>query len=257
MILVLGGTTEGKQAIEVLQALRQPFLYSTKTKVSVPEGVQARVGALNVTALQGLIQSQGIRLIVHAAHPFATELHQTLHTAARATQVPVLRLERQYPARTHHPLVHYVADYPTALQALSEKPHRRLLALSGVQSIPKLKAYWQHTPTYFRILDRDESKAIARENGFPAEQLILGLSDGTLAHEVETLREKRIDIVLTKESGETGGLSTKISAALACKVPILILEKPSLPDTFQSVHSPDELHAAIQTYLSTPKPLAP
>ena len=32
MILVFGGTTEGKQTIEMLRILQIPFIYSTKTQ---------------------------------------------------------------------------------------------------------------------------------------------------------------------------------------------------------------------------------
>ena len=250
MILVFGGTTEGKQAIEVLTTLQYPFVYSTKTKVSVPEKTNYRFGALNAEEMKAFMRTREIQLVVNCAHPFASELHQTIQTTASDLRINVIRLERTFPKRTVHPLVRYVSIYQEALVVLANYQNQPLLALSGVQSVPKLKGHWQTTLTYFRILDKPESKSIAKNNGFPADQLILGLSEGTLATEVETIRRYKIGVMLIKESGESGGLSTKIKAALACKVPVIIIKKPVLPTGFLLVNNPAELTQAIQTCLS-------
>ena len=84
MVLVFGGTTEGKQAIEVLTQLQQPFIYSTKTDIQpeLPDFATYRYGALDIELLQAFIKKEKIRCIVNASHPFATQLHDTVDTAA-------------------------------------------------------------------------------------------------------------------------------------------------------------------------------
>ncbi|WP_109831184.1 precorrin-6A/cobalt-precorrin-6A reductase [Reichenbachiella versicolor] len=250
MILLFGGTTEGKQAIKVLTALRCSFVYSTKTKVSVSEDINYRYGALDQQSMTDLIQEQNIRLIVNCAHPFASRLHDTIHAVASRLNIDVIRMERIYPTRTIHPLVHYIDNYTKALSKLAQFNQPTLLALTGVQSISKLKAYWKKTRCYFRILDREESKLLAASNDFPFEQLILGLPNGALVNEINTIRQHNIGIILTKESGESGGLSTKIEAAIACNVPILIISKPLLPTSFILAKSTNELHLLIKNHVS-------
>lgn len=250
MILIFGGTTEGKQAIEVLEALQCPFVYSTKTKVAVSDSVDYRFGALNDKSMGQLIEDRKIKLIINCAHPFATVLHETIDQVATSHAIDVIRLEREFVARMDHHLVQYVNDYEDALDALKPYVGKSLLALSGVQSIPKLKAFWATSLTYFRILDRDESRAIANDSLFPIDQLILGLSDGTLTSEIDTIKQKDIQVILTKESGESGGLSTKIKAALECNIPIIILKKPDLPKDFQLVYSVQELKTQLGSYVS-------
>jgi len=201
--------------------------------------------------MQTFIQERKINLIFNCSHPFATELHQTIAQVAVAQQIDVIRLERQYTDRLNHNLVQYVDDYSDALKALELHTSKTLLALSGVQSIPKLKDFWATSPTYFRILDRDESKNIASDNNFPADQLILGLSDGTLTSEINTIKQKNIEVILTKESGESGGLSVKTNAALTCGIPIIILKKPTIPVSFQLVHDTNELKQVLQLHVSS------
>ena len=54
--------------------------------------------------------------------------------------------------------------------------------------------------------------------------------------------------MLTKESGESGFLSTKIEVALQSNIPILIIERPKLPETFVSVFNEDELIFQLNNY---------
>lgn len=246
MILVFGGTTEGKQVIEVLEALQLPYVYSTKTEIYFEKRAYGnyRFGALSEKELIEFVTANNISLIINASHPFATVLHQTIALVSEKTKTPVVRLERQYPERTKQPLVHYVAGYDEAL-VLLQKENKTLLALSGVQSISKLKSYWKDTLSYFRILDRASSIEIAVENNFPKKQLVLGLPNKTVGEEVALIQKHKIGIILTKESGNSGSLAVKISAALEVNIPIIIIEKPEIPNTFQLVHNQNELKELI------------
>ncbi|WP_299252799.1 precorrin-6A/cobalt-precorrin-6A reductase [uncultured Aquimarina sp.] len=243
MILVFGGTTEGKQAVNVLKTLGLPFIYSTKVKTAIETTThfEYRFGALTKAKLEVLITDRTIKTIINASHPFALELHKTIAAVAQKTKTVVLRLERTFPERTLHPLVHYVPNYASAITVLNQFQDKRLLALSGVQSIEKLIPYWKKANTHFRILDRDSSIAIAKANNFPESQLILGLPNKTIEEEIAIFKQKNIEIILTKESGESGALSIKINAALTYNIPIIILEKPELPSVFNSIKSETEL----------------
>jgi len=238
MILIFGGTTEGKQVIEGLQKLQLPHTYSTKTKIDVvlDEFGEYRHGAFTFASLEAYIIKNKVKLIIHASHPFATELHQTISLASVRCNISVLRLERQFPKRQVNTAVDYVKGYSEALELINENyPNKKLLALTGVQSIGKLKPYWLTNKTIFRILDRQISIDIAMESKFPKGQLILGYPNKKIVDEIELINRLNIELVLTKESGESGALSLKIDAAKQCKIPIIILEKPSLPLEFRIV----------------------
>jgi len=248
MILVFGGTTEGKQAIEVLTTMGLPFLYSTKVNIEIETNnkFEYRFGALDAMHLESLIEGRKITTIINASHPFASELHKTIAQVSQKTKTPVLRLERTYPEKTKHSLVHYVSDYTSALELLKTFNGKRLLALSGVQSIVKLASYWKTTTAYFRILDRASSIAIAQNNNFPKQQLILGLPNKTIEEEIAVFQQHKIETVLTKESGESGALSIKIKAALQQNIPIVILERPQIPRTFIIVKNKEVLKKKLK-----------
>src|SRR5258708_13933806 len=252
MILVLGGTTEGKQVSSVLAGAGYPFWYSTKTEIAVdlPPNARSRHGALTPEALTGFCRQEGIRLIINAALRFGQLLHQTIGRAALLTGIPVLRPEREYPARILHPLVLYMADYAAVLRGLEEGRYAPVLALTGVQTITRLQPYWQRNKMLFRILPRENSIAIARDAGFPEENLLLSFPAASVEDELALIRQTGARIVLTKESGEPGGLSIKIAAAIAAAVPIFIISRPVLPAGFIPVDGPAVLLREIKDRLS-------
>jgi len=229
MILVFGGTTEGRKAMALLEQAGLPYCYSTKSAVEIPSQTYGtyRYGALTVSSLKAYCASHNIKVIVHASHPFATILHQTIAEAG----LPVLRFEREYPARTTHPLVYYFDSYNAALDYLSVHPVKKLLALTGVQTISQLSNYWSKHTTLFRILPRESSKEQALAAGFPAEQLISEMP----GNEAALIATHSITGILTKESGESGLLSVKINEALQAGIPIFIIAKPAMPAEFISV----------------------
>ncbi|MCF6405166.1 precorrin-6A/cobalt-precorrin-6A reductase [Chitinophaga filiformis] len=252
MILVFGGTTEGKKVAGILEKAACSYYYSTKTNIDFRPGVygQYRHGALTAAQLQAFCEAHTVRAIVHASHPFATLLHATIYECAAALSLPVLRFERNYPERTQHPLVKYCASYVEAMAWLEQRPVNRLLALTGVQTIAPLANYWKQHDTIFRILPRESSLALAEQAGFPRENLIQEMPGDDLQQELAIIRQYGIGCVLTKESGESGFLATKIQAALQSNIPILIIERPALPDTFIPVSDETSLMAGLNRVLS-------
>ena len=85
MILVFGGTTEGRKAVEVLEEAGTTYYYSTLSdgqKIELVHGVHL-TGGMEVPEMIACCREQDIRLIVDAAHPFAEELHRNLQFLAK------------------------------------------------------------------------------------------------------------------------------------------------------------------------------
>ena len=96
MILVFGGTTEGRKAVEVLEEAGNVFFYSTKMgeqDITLHHGIRLD-GAMDGDAMLTFCREHGIRLMVDAAHPFAVQLHQTIAQVSESLHIPVVRYER-------------------------------------------------------------------------------------------------------------------------------------------------------------------
>ena len=142
MILVFGGTTEGRKTVEVLEEGGKVFYYSTKTgeqDITLHNG-QRIDGALDGEAMRAFCQEHDIRLIVDAAHPFASQLHQTIVRVCESLSIPTIRYERIYPPRDSS--ITWIDDYADLLAlTIHHSSFTTLLATTGVQSIAKLKIW--------------------------------------------------------------------------------------------------------------------
>lgn len=242
MILVFGGTTEGKKAISLLNEMQLSFVYSTKTNFPVEAGEYGihRYGALDERSLKSFLQSQQVKAIIHASHPFAEELTRTIQEVSEELSVPVIKWSRNETEFPKDEDIHLVDGYQEALNSLGQLKIECLLALTGVQSIDKLRSYWKRNTAFFRILDRAESKELAEKSRFPKDQLILGYPNKSVEEECALIREKRIDGVLTKDSGVSGSLDVKIQACSEAEIPLIVLKRPEIPSSYTVVRSSGE-----------------
>lgn len=237
MILVFGGTTEGRITAEVLEKAGATYYYSTKTgeqDVSLHHGEHIN-GAMDAEAMKAFVDKHGIRLIVDAAHPFASHLHQTVVYVASEKQIPIIRYERIYPPRD--PDITWIDDYsqvPTDIHSL--------LATTGVQSIAKLKPLEaKGIKVYYRILPRESSIRLAKEQGATDEQLLFYEDSAVI--DVET------EAVLLKESGLSGGFQEKVDVAKAKGMRIIVLKRPATPSIYHIVNGPHGLRRAVEKLL--------
>lgn len=244
MILIFGGTTEGRIAVSVCEESGKPFYYSTKgeqQKIDLVHGSRI-CGGMDREQMIAFCNEKSIHLIIDVAHPFAEVLHQNILNTSLALNIPVLRLERNY--ADHDDSVLWFDTYTDAVKYLEKAKIENLLALTGVNTIAKLKDYWLHHDCTFRILDRDESRAIVEKEGFPIHK-VLYYQQG--ADEVKLFDTLKPQAIITKESGESGGFLEKIEAAKALNIPFLVVKRPKLSDTFISVYGEHGLRKQIET----------
>ena len=213
MILVFGGTTEGRKAVEVLEEAGTTYYYSTKTgeqDIALHHGIRLD-GAMDCEAMLACCREKGIRLMVDAAHPFAAQLHKTIAQVSESLNIPTIRYERIYPPRD--PDITWIDDYSQVPRNI-----RSLLATTGVQSISKLKPIEaEGIRVVYRILNRESSIALAKQQGATEEQL---------CYYPQTAEAEAI---LMKESGCSGGFVEKVAEAKSKGMRIIAIKRPELP----------------------------
>jgi cobalt-precorrin-5B (C1)-methyltransferase len=243
MILVFGGTTEGRKAVEVLEEGGSPYFYSTKTgeqDITLQHGVRID-GALDEAAMMHFCTEHGIRMIVDAAHPFAALLHQTIAKTASALSLPVVRFERIYPPCD--PAITWIDDYTQIPRDIHS-----LLATTGVQSISKLKPLEADgISIFYRILNRPSSIVLALKQGATQAQLCYYDDPNDIPVQV--------DAILLKESGLSGGFTEKVVAAKACGMRVIAIKRPEQPKSFIVVDGPYGLRRMVEKLLPEFYPL--
>lgn len=235
MILIFGGTTEGRLAVEVCEQAGQPFYYATwgtAQRVPLRHGIRLS-GDMGLDDIRRFCLEKDIRLIIDASHPFAESLHLNIAQSG----MPVIRLSRKEVTCPDN--VVRCRDFDDAVSRLKAHAPRCLLALTGVKTIASLQAYWQQHETFFRILDRSDSRAIASACGFPEDHLLFYDVAETPSlpseeDERQLMQHTHADAIITKDSGQSGGLEAKINAASALGLKIFVVDAPDYVGLFPS-----------------------
>lgn len=215
MILLFGGTTEGRQAAALCSRLDLPFIYSTKTRVEpfATTCGEFRHGALDEDAMSEFVSSRGVRLVIDAAHPFAARLHRSVFEVCQRLALRLIRFDRAPVTFQDFDGLHSVADFAEALDLLERLEPAKLLALTGVLSAIPLRPWWERHEMLLRILPTRVSMELARREGIPDAKLLPMNPDGSDEVLENLVQEHGVDCLLAKESGESGFFSSKLRVA--------------------------------------------
>ncbi|MEM7406491.1 MAG: cobalt-precorrin-6A reductase [Pseudomonadota bacterium] len=252
-MLILGGTAEAREIAELLAS--QPYLrpvYSLAGRTSsprlpkLPPDQLRRGGFGGAQALASYLINHRVAAVLDATHPFAAQISFHAASAAAQANIPIARFAR--PAWTPapgHPWL-CVADVDGAIDALCASDARaaRVLLTHGTKQIDGF-ARCRGQRLWLRAVDRPVSALP------PNMQLILDRGPFDLEAETRLMRDLAIDTLVTKNSGGDRG-ATKLRAANALGVQVIMVERPSLPAPSIQI---DSVQSALAWALSlTAKP---
>ena len=184
--------------------------------------IPVRIGGFGgVPGLVAYLREQGVTHIVDATHPFAAQMSTNAILAARETGVPLLALTR--PAWQPDPGDRWqrVPDMPAAVAALAGPPRRVLLAI-GRMHLAEFAAQPQHHYLLRLVDDPTEAPPL------PHHTVVVDRGPFSTEADRTLMQEHAIDLIVSKNAGGTGAVS-KLEAARALGLPVLMIDRPSLP----------------------------
>ena len=233
-VLILGGTAEARSLARELTESGVEVISSLAGRVQnprLPVG-EVRVGGFGgVDGMTAWLIDHRIDAVVDATHPFAARITGNAQEACRRAGVPLLRLAR--PAWTAGPgdRWHSVPDIGAAAAALSERVagsrRRRVFLTTGRQDVD---AFAGVSDAWFLI------RAVDPPTGPlpPHHEVLLSRGPYDLAAESALLRDHRIDVLVTKNSG--GEMTrAKLQAAADAGIDVIMVERPVDPEGLAAV----------------------
>jgi precorrin-6A/cobalt-precorrin-6A reductase len=229
MILLLGGTSETVAIAEALVAKGHAVLVSTATtmplRARLPVGVRLRSGMLDEQGLVSLLREEKITAVVDATHPYAEAVSRNACKACQATGIRYLAYERPCASVGS---AHRVPNHQTAAkQAFSfGKP---VFLTIGVRNLaPYVAEARSHgIALKARVLNCPDSVTACHDAGLSESEILC--ADGPFTVEENICHLRGFGVLVTKESGEAGGVDTKVEAARQCGCEVVVIERPKRP----------------------------
>jgi precorrin-6A/cobalt-precorrin-6A reductase len=252
MILVIGGTSEGRAIARELAGKGAGVLVSTATAygsdLAARDGVEVVQGRLGCREMADLIVARSVRVLLDASHPFAVEVSRNAREACRQTGIRYMRYARPRSEMPAGARVEMAESYQEAASRACDLGSIIFLAAG---------AKWAGV---FAALARDRGARVV-VRAIPDPETIRGLlalgirpEDVVALHgpfgedlNLALLRHYRADVMVTKESGREGGLGEKISAAARLGIPVVLIRRP--PEPAGAVESIPEAVATALEYI--------
>ncbi len=225
-VLILGGTAEAAALARALAedarvAATTSLAGRTRAPAELPGAVR-RGGFGGAQALADYLAARAVDLLVDATHPFAARISRNAVQACAAGGVPRLVLTRAPWTAREGDRWTPVPDAQAAAAALPGLGARVFLTIGRQE----LAAFAGLDTVWFlvRLVEPPEDPIL-----FEDFRLVLGRGPCSLEQETALLRAHGIDVVVSKNRGGPGTYA-KIEAARAFGLPVVMVERPALPE---------------------------
>lgn len=191
----------------------------------IPAGVRVRSGMLDEQGMVSLLREEKITAVVDATHPYAAAASQNAWKACQAAGVRYLAYERP---GTSAEGVHRVPDHPAAAK-LAFSFGKPVLLTTGVRNLAPYvaEARQRDIALKARVLNHPDSVAACHAAGLSEREILCADGPFTVEENISHLRS--FGVLVTKDSGEAGGVDTKLEAARQCGCEVVVIERPKRP----------------------------
>lgn len=234
-VLLLGGTTEASRLALLLAeyGIAAIFSYAGRTESPRPQPIPMRIGGFGgVAGLAAYLREHRITHLVDATHPFAATMSANAVTAAALTGTAFAALTRpawQPEAGDRWTRVPGLGDAVEALRG----PRRRIMLALGRMHVDAFGVQPQHH-YLLRFVDAPELPP-----ALPDHSLVVDRGPFLAETDRDLLRTHAIDLIVCKNAGGSGA-SAKLVAARQLGLPVLMIDRPALPER-REFHGPQDV----------------
>lgn len=226
-VFLFAGTSEGRAIARRLKEKKIPSIVFVATDygkelIEASETLQVHAKRLDKASMKEWMTRHHPRIVLDATHPYALEVSREIVAACEECSIDYLRVERESSEEGER-IFHSMEDMVHWLGTHDEVVFSTLGAKS-LAALSEVKNYKERI--WVRILPMMESLELSQQAGFPSAHLIC--MQGPFSKEVNLalFRASGASVLLTKDSGKTGGWREKIDAAKECGMTIAVLSRP-------------------------------
>ncbi len=234
-LLILGGTVEATALCKLVHAAGLQAIVSFAGRVDRPalHPVPRRIGGFGgVDGLVTYLRDNAVTHVIDATHPFAAQMSRNAVEACALARIPLVALTRApWQAESGDDWIR-VRDIPSAVAVLNGQPKRVMLAV-GRMHLDEFAP----NPQHFYLLRLVDAPAIPPN--FPDHHVLVSRGPFTTDNDRALMQDHGIDLVVSKNAGGTGAYA-KIEAARQLGLPVIMIDRPDLPDRVE-VNDPQKV----------------
>jgi precorrin-6A/cobalt-precorrin-6A reductase len=219
-LLILGGTSQASELARRLagrEDIRATLSLAGRTSKPAEYPLPTRVGGFGgVAGLKAYLEAERIDAVIDATHPFAAQM--SANAVAACERAPLAVLTRPEWARGPGDDWREVRSIEEAARALGAASRRVLLTV-GRLHVAAFAAAPQH---HYVMRSIDAPLDLP-----PGAEVVLARPPFSYEDEIELMRSRRIELLVSKNSGGDA-TRAKLDAARDLGVPVVMVRRPPL-----------------------------
>ena|GEM_PF-99437 len=228
-VLVIAGTTDAKAVIKRLLEMNVDTAVTVTTRMGCGmleefEQLDIYQGKMNKETITHLLETIKPKCLIDASNPFSREITRNAMNVCKMAQIPYVRFEREK-LEYDDPGIIKVKTYREACEELMNVEGNILLTLGSnkIETFTKIPDFQQRV--FLRVLPDWKVLCKCEKLGFNPKNIIAIKGPYNEALNMELFKYCHAGILVTKESGNMGGVVDKISAAKKLGIKIILIDR--------------------------------
>jgi len=229
-VLVIAGTTDAKTVIERLLEKKQDTAVTVTSRLGAGmldefNNLDIYQGKLNKDYITQLIRKLKPACLIDASNPFSTEITRNAINVCKFEALPYLRYERERIRYEDDPDITIVKNYGEACDVLENCEGNILLTLGSnkIETFKRIPDFSKRI--YLRVLPDWKVLSKCESLGFNPRNIIAIKGPYNEALNIELFKYCKASVLVTKESGNMGGVVDKIKAAKKLGMQIILVDR--------------------------------
>lgn len=256
-VFLMGGT---KESIEIIKFIKNNFNSYILTTTTTEYGSKLAIdGGSDTTIAKPLPKDEIINILngktnfdifIDATHPFASHVTNTAIEVSKICKIPYIRFER--PTSNFENIddsrVIQVNSFDDAGKLIAEKYNQsNVLHFAGANTMETILKYVSPEYFYPRILEVKSSLEKCEKLGVIKDHIIPMKGTSTIEENERLIEKTNASIIITKESGDIGGVISKIEAANSKNIDVVLITRPVIESLNEKdvVNSIEELNERL------------
>ena len=229
-IFIAAGTRDGRELAFFLLEKNFDVVISVTSEYgrkilqeNLPADVEINSRPLPPDELEKFLLDRDIKIFVDASHPFAENISTHAIDICKKNSINYIRYER--PAVYSENVIH-VADYFSA--AVEAKKFTNIFLTTGSKTLQIFVDELKDRNIIARVLPTPDVIQKCLDLGLQPKNIVAMQGKFTKDLNRALFENYSADVVITKESGEIGGVDTKIDAANELGIPVIMIDRPKI-----------------------------
>ncbi|MGN0176360.1 MAG: precorrin-6A reductase [Methanobrevibacter sp.] len=238
-IFLLGGTKDSINIIKFIKKNYDAFILTTTTteygaklaKEGGSDDIIAR--PLPKEEIINIITNEKFDILIDATHPFASHITQTSTSIAKELKIPYLRFERPITnlKNINTSNIIYANSFVDAGKIISNEFNQsNVLHFAGANTMEDVLKNVSTEKFYPRIVKVKSSIEKCKKLDINPNHIIPMTGAASKEENIELIEKYDAGIIITKESGEIGGVLDKIEAANIKNIKIIMIQRPQIKE---------------------------